>query len=199
VSHKIGLVVALLFSLALAGTAWAHGGGPGLDYDPCAQPVGLDYVHMALYQPQRNWFQEYCGTIPAGGATLFVFDLIGAEMRHTPVSVKLVELGAKTGSSVNLVSIPLAEHVSGVINFSVPLQPGRSYRALVTVGEDPTSYTLTFPISVNSWWNAFELPGLLVLAVLSGSIYYSLRLRGEHLALLRKAELRSRIHAVGGP
>jgi hypothetical protein len=154
---------------------------------------------MAAYQPQLNWFQEYCGTIPAGGVTMFVFDLIGAEMRHTPVSVYLVEFGAKTGGSVNLVSIPLAEHVSGVINFSAPLQPGHSYRALVTVGEAPTSYTLTFPISVNAWWNAFELPGLLVLAVLWGSIYYSLRLRREHLALLRKTETRSRIYAVIGP
>jgi hypothetical protein len=198
VSRKIGLIIGLLFGLVSAGSAWAHGGGPGLDYDPCAQRVGLDYVHMAAYQPQLNWFQEYCGTIPAGGVTLFVFDLIGTEMRHTPVSVNLVEFGAKTGGSDNLVSIPLAEHASGVINFSAPLQPGRSYRALVTVGEAPTSYTLTFPISVNSWWNAFELPGLLVLAVLGGSIYYGLRLRREHLTLQRKTEMRSRLHAVGG-
>ena len=198
VNRKICLVIGLLLTLLSAGSAWGHGGGPGLDYDPCAQQIGLNYVHMATYQPQQNWLQEYCGKIPAGGVTLFVFDLIGAEMRHQMVSVKLMELAGPTRGTVNLVSILSAKHVSGVINFSVPLQPGRSYRALVTVGEHPTSYTLTFPISVNSWWNAFELPGLLVLAVLWGSIYYSLRLRREHLALLRKTKMGIRIHAVSG-
>jgi hypothetical protein len=195
-SRKIGLVIGLLFSLASTGSAWAHGGGPGLDYDPCAKRVGLSYVHMAAYQPQLNWFQEYCGKIPAGGDTLFVFDLIGSQMRHMPVSVELVELGGRTGS-VNLASIPSAEHVSGVINFAVSLQPGHSYQAVVTVGEAPTSHTLTFPISVNAWWNGFKTPGLLVLAVLWGSIYYSLRLRREHLAILHNAEMRSRIRALG--
>ena len=174
---KIGLVIGLLLSLLSAGSAWAHGGGPGLDYDPCAQQIGLNYVHMAAYQPQQNWFQEYCGKIPAGGVTLFVFDLIGAEMRHKMVSVKLMEFGGPTGGTVNLVSIPFAEHVSGVVNFSVTLQPGHSYQAVVTVGEAPANYTLNFPISVGSWWNAFEIPGLLVVAVLWGSIYYCLRLR----------------------
>ena len=191
-SRKIGLVIGLLLSLLSAGSAWAHGGGPGLDYDPCAQRIGLDYVHMAAYQPQLDWFQEYCGRIPAGGATLFVFDLIGAEMRHSPVSVKLVEFGGPVGGTVNLVSIPSAEYVSGVINFSVPLQPGHRYQAVVTVGDAPTSHTLTFPISVNSWWNAFELPGLLVLAIVSSCVYYGLRIRQRHLILLRKADTRVR-------
>jgi hypothetical protein len=196
VSRKIGLVIGLLLSLAYAGSVSAHGGGPGLDYDPCAQRVGLDYVHMAAYQPQLNWFQEYCGTIPAGGVTLFVFDLIGAEMRHTPVSIDLVELG-RTGR-VNVASIPFVQHVSGVINFSVSLQTGHTYQAVVTVGEAPTNHTLTFPISVNSWWTGLEIPGLLVLAVFWGCIYYSLRLRREHLAAMRKIETCSHIRAVGG-
>jgi hypothetical protein len=196
VNHKINQVIGLLLCLASAGSAWAHGGGPGLDYDPCAQKAGLDYVHMAAYQPQLNWSQEYCGMIPAGGVTLFVFDLIGAKIRYAPVSVDLVELGGPTGR-VNLVSIHAAEHVAGVINFSVPLQAGHSYQAVVTVGKAPASYILSFPISVNSWWNAFEIPGLLVLAVLWGSIYYGLRLRREHLALLRKTGMRSHIRAVG--
>lgn len=191
-SRKINLFIVLLFSLVFAGPVWAHGGGPGLDYDPCAQQVGVDYVHMAAYQPELNWSQEYCGTIPTGGVTLFVFDLIGSEMRHVPVSINLVERGGAT-----LTSIPSAEYVSGVINFSASLQPGHSYQAIVTVGEAPTSHTLTFPISVNAWWNAFELPGLLVLAVVWGCIYYGLRLRRQHLAVLRKADMRSRLPAVG--
>jgi hypothetical protein len=197
VNRKIGPVIGLLLTLLPAGSAWGHGGGPGLDYDPCAQQIGLNYVHMATYQPQQNWLQEYCGTIPAGGVTLFVFDLIGAEMRHKMVSVELMELGGETGGAVNLVSIPSGEHVSGVINFSATLQPGHSYQAVVTVGKAPASYTLTFPISVDSWWNAFEIPGLLVLAVLWGSIYYCLRLRREHLASLRQTGTRGRLHAVG--
>jgi len=67
--------------------SFAHGGGPGLDYDPCAHQVGDDYIHRADYQPELNWSQEYCGTIAIGGNTLFVFDLVGPEMRHVPVSI----------------------------------------------------------------------------------------------------------------
>jgi hypothetical protein len=115
-----------------------------------------------------------------------------------PVSVELVELGGPTGR-INLVSIPSAEHVAGVINFSVALQAGHSYQAVVTVGAAPGSYTLSFPISVNSWWNTFEFQGLLVIAVLWGSIYYGLRLRREHLELQRMTGMRSRLHAVVGP
>ena len=39
--------IGLLLSLVLPRSAFAHGGGPGLDYDPCAQQVGDDYIHMA--------------------------------------------------------------------------------------------------------------------------------------------------------
>jgi len=196
VSRKISLVAALLFGLAYAGSAWAHGGGPGLNYDPCAQRVGLYYVHMAVYQPQIDSSQEYCGTIPRGGDTLIVFDLVGGEMRHTPVGVDILETGGRSGS-YKLTSVPNVEHVSGVINVSLPLQAGHSYQAVVTVGEAPASYTLTFPISVSAWWNGLELPGLLILAVLGGCTFYGLRLRREHLAALRKTEMRSRIRAVG--
>jgi len=148
---------------------------------------------MASYQPQLNWSQEYCGTIPAGGVTLFVFDLAGAELQHRPVSVALVEHGGPT-----LASVPFAEHLSGVIDFSVLLQSGHRYRAIVAVGKGMTRYVCTFPISVSPWWVAFELPGLLALAVILGCIYYGRRLRREHLALVRKAASRDRIRAIGG-
>ncbi|MGA7873337.1 MAG: hypothetical protein WCA22_20810 [Candidatus Binatus sp.] len=195
-SRKISLVAGLLLGLAYAGSAWAHGGGPGLSYDPCAQRVGLYYVHMAVYQPQVDSSQEYCGKIPRGGDTLMVFDLVGTEMRHTPVAVNILETGGRSGSYV-VASVPEGEHVSGVIDINLPLQAGHSYQAVVTVGEAPANYTITFPISVNAWWNGLELPGLLVLVVLGGSIFYGLRLRREHLVTQRKAEMRTRIRAVG--
>ncbi len=191
------LFIGLLLNLVFTGSAWAHGGGPGLNYDPCARRVGLYYVHMAVYQPQVDSSQEYCGKIPGGGDTLIVFDLIGAGMRQTPVAVDIVDTVGPPGS-VKLASVPDGEHVSGVIDVNVSLRPGHSYQAVVTVGEAPATYTLTFPINVDAWWNGFEIPGLLVLAVLGGSIYYSLRLRREHLAALHKTEMRSRIRAVGG-
>jgi hypothetical protein len=191
------LLIGLLLNLAFTGSAWAHGGGPGLSYDPCARRVGLYYVHMAVYQPQVDSSQEYCGTIPGGGDTLIVFDLVGAGMRQTPVAVDIVDAGEPSGSA-KVVSVPNGEHVSGVIDVNVSLKPGHSYQAIVTVGEAPATYALTFPISVNAWWNGFEIPVLLVLAVLGGSIYYGLRLRREHLAVLHKTEMRSRLRAVGG-
>lgn len=182
----IGLLI-----LVLPRSAFAHGGGPGLDYDPCAQQVGDDYIHMAAYQPELNWSQEYCGTIPIGGKTLFVFDLVGSEMRHVPVSIKLVEYRA-----VTLVSIAAAQHLAGVISFSVPLKPGHTYEAVVSVGDGPTTHTITFPIRVNAWWNAFALPGLLGLAIVSSCICYGLKIRQKHLALLYKADTQTRIRAL---
>src|SRR5262249_23497539 len=137
-TRKRAWFIGLLLSLVLPRLAFAHGGGPGFDYDPCAQQVGGDYIHMAAYQPELNWSQEYCGTIPTGGKTLFVFDLVGSEMRHIPVSIKLVEYRA-----VTLVSIAAVKHLAGVINFSVPLKPGHTYEAVVSVGDGPMTHTIT--------------------------------------------------------
>ena len=74
------------------------------------------------------------------------FVVLGEQSRgaRRRLSVNLIESGGPTGGSVKLVSIPSAERLSGVINFSVPLQPGHSYQAVVTVGRAPASYALTF-------------------------------------------------------
>jgi hypothetical protein len=186
--------IGLLFCFLLPESAFAHGGGPGLDYDPCAQEVGDNYVHMSTYQPELNWSQEYCGTIPTGGNTLFVFDFVGSEMRHASVSIKLVEYGAAT-----LVSIAAAQHLAGVINFSVPLRSGHYYEAVVSIGDGSTTHTLTFPIRVNNWWNGLAFPGLLALVIIWGCICYGLKIRQKYLLSLRKVDICTHIHAVSSP
>jgi hypothetical protein len=196
VIRRIYILAALLLGTALTGSAWAHGGGPGLNYDPCAKRVGLYYVHMAVYQPEVNRFQEYCGKIPGGGKTLLVFDLVGAEMRKTPVGVDIFEMGGRTGS-FKVESVPAAEHATGVIDMNLDLQPGHNYSAVVTVGEAPASVAIAFPITVNAWWNGLEIPALFLALVVGGALFYSLKLRRQHLAALRKAEMRNRIRAIG--
>lgn len=195
--QRLGLAFALVLSLIPATIAWAHGGGPGLNYDPCARSVGQYYVHMAAYQPDINRFQEYCGSIPAGGKTLLVFDLVGAAMRQIPVGIEIMERGSSAGNH-KVLSVPTAEHPSGVIDVTIPLEPGHSYVALVTVGESPASATVVFPIQVSRWWSDLEIPALLAIAGLAAGIYYSLRLRREQLAALHKAGMRTRLRAVSG-
>jgi hypothetical protein len=196
--RRIGLLFAVVLSLAPTGAAWAHGGGPGLNYDPCAKPIGQYYVHMAVYQPDINRFQEYCGSIPTGGKTLLVFDLVGAAMRQIPVGVDIMDRGGRTGS-YKVLSVPAAEHRSGVIDLNLSVEPGHSYVALVTVGESPASTTVVFPIQVRMWWSGFEIPALLAIAGIAIGIYYSLRLWREQAAAMRKTEMRTRIRAVGSP
>ncbi|MDO8431473.1 MAG: hypothetical protein Q7S58_03595 [Candidatus Binatus sp.] len=45
-SRRVSLVVGLLLSPTYAGSAWAHGGGPGLSFDPCAKRA-LRREHLA--------------------------------------------------------------------------------------------------------------------------------------------------------
>jgi hypothetical protein len=194
--RKLALVCVLAFGLS-TGVAWAHGGGPGLSYDPCAKPVGQYYVHMSAYQPDANPFAEYCGSVPGGGKTLLVFDLIGAAMHQIPVGVEIRDADENTGSH-NMLRLPAAEHPSGVIDVDLTLRRGHTYIATVTVGESPASSTIVFPIQVSSWWNGLEIPALLAIVVIALAVYFSLRLRRQQLAMLRKVEMRAKIRAVSG-
>lgn len=72
------LIAAPYFAVDIA---QAHGGGPGLGYDPCMRQAGTDdFIHLAVYQPEFNPFAEYCGALPEAGRTMLVFDLMGAEL-----------------------------------------------------------------------------------------------------------------------
>jgi hypothetical protein len=151
--------------------SWAHGGGPGLDYDPCARRAGLNYfVHFAAYQPRFNQFEEYCGSLPRGGKTILVFDLLGAELPNIPVSIE-IEGGA------HRLTIPARRYHSGVADVQAELEPG-NYTAFVTIGDPPT-YHLAFPLSVGAWWNRLVGPmllGFLILLAAGAYCIYQLRL-----------------------
>jgi len=167
------LTLLAVFAICLAPRpSWAHGGGPGLDYDPCVRRAGLDYlVHFAAYQPRFNQFEEYCGSLPRGGQTLLVFDLLGAELPNIPVSIE-IEGGA------HRLSIPARLYRSGVVDVQAELEPG-NYTAFVTIGEPPDTHRLAFPFSVGVWWNRLVGPmllGLLILLAAAAYCMYQLRL-----------------------
>src|SRR5258708_22718152 len=91
---SVTVIGAFLFALMAPRLASAHGGGPGLDYDPCARYASLDnLVHFSAYQPQFNRFAEYCGSLPRGGKTLLVFDLLGADLVNATVAIEVVQEG----------------------------------------------------------------------------------------------------------
>jgi hypothetical protein len=172
------LVAALLFAVLPPRVALAHGGGPGLDYDPCARYAGLDnYVHFSAYQPQFNRFAEYCGSLPRGGKTLLVFDLLGAELVNAPVAIELVgEGGARR------LAIPPRHYPAGVIDVEADLDPGH-YDALVTIGDAPTVYHVNFDLAVGAWWYPLITPliiaSLILLIAIGYCLYQARMLAGE--------------------
>jgi hypothetical protein len=170
----IVLVVTSSFMLAIPHTTRAHGGGPGLNYDPCARYAGLDnFVHFSAYQPQFNRFAEYCGSLPRSGKTLLVFDLIGAEMVNAPIALEIVREGG-----AQQFSLPARRYPTGVIHVETELKAGR-YETFLTIGEAPRVYRVNFDLAVGSWWSPLipELVvGSIVLLVAIGYCAYQARL-----------------------
>ena len=158
--------------------AAAHGGGPGLDYDPCARYAGLDdYVHFSAYQPQFNRFAEYCGSLPRGGKTLLVFDLVGPELVSAPIAVAIV---AEGGAS--RLAIPPKRYPAGVIDIETELDPGH-YDAFLTIGEAPTVYHVNFDLAVGAWWYPLVAPlvlaSIILLVAVGYCVYQARLLAGE--------------------
>jgi hypothetical protein len=154
---------ALAISFALcfaAGVAEAHGGGPGLTYDPCMQQTGADdFIHLAVYQPDFNPFAEYCDALPKGGRTLLVFDLIGIELPKASVSLEVFQQDGRLQRSV-----PLQRYRSGVADLRLDLPPGK-YTVLVRVDEPGGWRRLAFPLAVGAWWGRLIMPLLIVLLI----------------------------------
>jgi hypothetical protein len=142
------------------GIAEAHGGGPGLDYDPCMrQAEADDFIHLAVYQPEFNPFAEYCSVLPQGGGTLLVFDLMGVELPGTPVSLAVVQ----ENGAVRL-SVPARRYRSGVVDLTVNLPAGK-YTVVVNVDEPNELHRLAFPLSVGRWWNVLLVPLVVMLLI----------------------------------
>jgi hypothetical protein len=149
----------IVFSCGL-GVAEAHGGGPGLTYDPCVQGAGSDdFVHLAVYQPRFNPFAEYCEAVPKAGSTLLVFDLMGSELPNLPVSLDVVDMGARSQ-----LSVPPRRYRSGVVDVRADLPPGR-YTVLVNVDEPEGRRGVAFPLTVGARWNGLGLPIAIILVI----------------------------------
>lgn len=161
------LVVAAV--ILLPDRLWAHGGGPGLDYDPCAQSAGLNnFVHFAAYQPDFNRFAEYCGHVPQGGRTLLVFDLVGTDLANAPVALEIVREGGG-----RRLAIPARRYPAGVIDVQTELESG-DYSALLTIGELPTVYRVHFDLEVGAWWHPLVVPAILAAIILAAAAIYCL-------------------------
>jgi len=143
-----------------AGIAEAHGGGPGLGYDPCMRQVGLDdFIHLAVYQPEFNPFAEYCGTLPRAGHTLLVFDLIGAELPDARVSLDLLQEDGRFQ-----LSVPPSRFRSGIANLPADL-PAGTYTVLIGIEEPDGHHRLTFPLVVGAWWDQLLVPVVIILLI----------------------------------
>jgi len=148
---------------------WAHGGGPGLDYEACVRGVEMEhFVHFAAYQPQYNPFAEYCGSLPRAGKTLLVFDLMGVDLPNLPVSIEVIGKGG-----MRRVSAPARRYRTGVIDLEADLPPGK-YTAVVSIEEPAGHHQIIFPLSVGTWWSRLAGPALVILLVLVATAAYCL-------------------------
>jgi len=151
------------------GLVWAHGGGPGLDYEACVRGVGMEhFVHFAAYQPQYNPFAEYCGSLPRAGKTLLVFDLMGVDLPNLPVSIEVIGEGG-----VRRVSMPARRYRTGVIDLEADLPPGK-YTAVVSIEESAGHHKIIFPLSVGTWWSRLAGPAIIMLLILFATAAYCL-------------------------
>ncbi len=153
----ITLLTAFYF---VASIAEAHGGGPGLGYDPCMQRAGTnDFIHLAAYQPEFNPFAEYCGVLPQAGRTLLVFDLIGAALADARVSLDVLQADGRFQ-----LSVPPRRFRSGVADLPADL-PAGTYTVLVNIEEPDGRHRLTFPLVVGAWWDRLLVPVVIVLLI----------------------------------
>ncbi|GEM_PF-2897114 len=186
------LFVTLAIAILTPRPAGAHGGGAGLDYDPCAQKLGDDYVHMAVYQPSINPYSEYCSSVPQGGKTLIVVDFVGPRFVAHPMSVVIHREGGDPVAQL-VSSVPR----SGVVNLWADLKPG-AYEADVVVSDGAHLHELSFPISVSSRWGRFRGFGVaiaLTLLVVAIAVVYEVdALRSE-----RRSEPNNRRKNWGEP
>jgi len=178
-SHVRTIVTLLAVVIAVlqfvGGTAEAHGGGPGLGYDPCMRRVGVDdFVHMAVYQPEFNPFAEYCGALPQAGRVLLVFDLIGSELPDSPIGLDVLQDDGRLK-----VSLPAQHHHSGVANLPADL-PAGTYTVRVNIEEPDGLRRVTFPLAVGAWWDRLIVPLLAVLLIIVlTAAYCAIQIKGQ--------------------
>jgi hypothetical protein len=166
--REAGIVSMLAVVVAILPTpAGAHGGGPGLDYDPCARDAGPDnFVHFAAYQPAFDRFAEYCGNVPRAGRTLLVFDLVGTDLTGQPVALEITRADGQ-----RWISLPARRYPAGVIDVEADLAQG-DYDAMLTIGAPPTVYRVIFDVSVRTWWYPLVAPVIIAsMLLLAATIY----------------------------
>jgi hypothetical protein len=167
---RLVFILAAALSVALcldAGIAQAHGGGPGLTYDPCMRQTGADdFIHFAAYQPEFNPFAEYCDALPKAGRALLVFDLIGAELPEAAVSLEVLDEGGRLQ-----VAVPARRYHSGVANLQTNLPPGK-YAVVIKIGEPGDNHRIAFPLTVGAWWDKLLVPAAIVLVIIIATLAY---------------------------
>lgn len=72
-------------------SAWAHGGGSGVDLDVCRIPVDNHWVHFTAYQPTLSGAQEFCKEIPSIGQATIVFDYESRALRDMTVEFEVTK------------------------------------------------------------------------------------------------------------
>jgi hypothetical protein len=171
------LMLPLLLTVALGfavDNAEAHGGGPGLGYDPCMRQAGTDdFVHLAVYQPEFNPFAEYCDALPKAGRTMLVFDLMGAELPEARVSLEVLQEGGRFQ-----LSVPAQRYHTGVADLPADL-PAGTYTVLISIEQPDGHHRLAFPLAVGAWWDRLMVPIAIVLLIgFATAGYCILQIRG---------------------
>jgi hypothetical protein len=97
---------------------------------------------------RRALFRSYCKDIPKAGNAFFTADLVGDELRQTPIAVKIVEQELTGGDDKKaenfkdikvLADIPATVYPKGVVESRADLTKEGYYAIYLTIGEEAIS------------------------------------------------------------
>jgi hypothetical protein len=110
------------------------------------KPTGDQQANAA--KDRKTLFRSYCKDIPKTGTAFFTADLVGEELRQTPISIKIVEQeldGVDDSKAENfkdlrtLTEIPAKLYPKGAVEAHVDLDKEGYYAIYLTMGEEALS------------------------------------------------------------
>jgi hypothetical protein len=110
------------------------------------KPSGDQQANSA--KDRRALFRSYCKDIPHTGTAYFTADVVGEELRQTPISIKIVEQelnGVDEGKAENfkdvrtLAEIPAKVYPKGAVEAHVDLDKEGYYAIYLMIGEEALS------------------------------------------------------------
>ncbi|PWB82496.1 MAG: hypothetical protein C3F11_11660 [Methylocystaceae bacterium] len=142
----------LLSAMALASSAFAHG-GVKLEQDECVLKIGPNTMHFIGYQ-RKGEEQEFCEDIAYTGPTVIALTAVQSDLRDMAIGIRVVkDVGEeKEKADIDAVTeayLPPKVYRNGILTFEHDFKTAGRYVGIVTVSDDQgQQWVSRFPFSV---------------------------------------------------